>query len=499
MRSIKRRDWIIIGIAILGVVGYVVAAMASGGAGFPLDDSWIHQVYGRSVAATGQWAFVPGVPSAASTSPLYTVLLALGYGLRVPFFAWTYGLGAVGLAAAGVSAGRLGDHLAPDVRLAGLACGLLTVTSWHFVWAAAAGMETIIFCALTLGLIGLTWRGAITNRAGVLFGIVGALTTLARPEGAGLFGLCGLFIVITRIDQPRRVIGWLIVVGVAFVACMMPYLLLNIQLNGTLLPNTSEAKQAETAILRAAPYLERVWTMTYPLVAGGQLVLLPGVAFILIRFAGWTRVDREKLRLWVAPLWALALILLYAWRLPAPYQHGRYVIPALAPFFVLGGAGMAALVARRTRQTIPRVVVRTLAGMALVGFPVFWAVGLQLYVKEVRLIDGEMVLAARWIAENVPPSELLAVHDIGAVGYFAPRPLFDLAGLITPEVVPIITDTPAVMRLMEMRGVRWLMASTSQLPTAPDDPRLCPMFETPGAETPIHMTVYRIAWDGRCG
>ena len=46
----------------------VVLYVATGGGGFPLDDSWIHQTYARNLAQTGQWAFVPGVPSAASTS-----------------------------------------------------------------------------------------------------------------------------------------------------------------------------------------------------------------------------------------------------------------------------------------------------------------------------------------------------------------------------------------------------------------------------------------------
>jgi hypothetical protein len=59
-------DAVLLIVAVVGVLAYALAANG----GFPLDDSWIHQVYGRNLAQTGQWAFVPGVPSAASTSPL---------------------------------------------------------------------------------------------------------------------------------------------------------------------------------------------------------------------------------------------------------------------------------------------------------------------------------------------------------------------------------------------------------------------------------------------
>ncbi|HRF96737.1 MAG TPA: hypothetical protein PLZ51_16130, partial [Aggregatilineales bacterium] len=87
------RDLIFIVLACLLVGLYALSAN-----GFPLDDSWIHQVYGRNLAQLGQWAFVPDVPSSASTAPFYTLLLALGYVLNIPYMFWTHLLGALALA-----------------------------------------------------------------------------------------------------------------------------------------------------------------------------------------------------------------------------------------------------------------------------------------------------------------------------------------------------------------------------------------------------------------
>jgi hypothetical protein len=528
-------DALIIAAAVVGVAVYVAAAIGAGGAGFPLDDSWIHQVYGRSLALTGQWAFVPGVPSAASTSPLYTVLLAVGYGLRVPFYLWTYGLGAIGLAAAGLFAARLGRVLArqfmPTLRFAGVAAGLATVTAWHFVWVAAAGMETIIFTALTLVLI--TWictRSATApDRSagpdalyGAGIGILGALVTVARPEGAGLFGLClGAALLYGLTDSAKtvteRLRGGLLIgaaAAVAWIVCLSPYLALNLGLNRTLLPNTSAAKQAENAPLLAAPLLNRFADMLYPLIAGAQLIVLPGFIRALVTMIrpgqGGPAPAAQRLRpliLFAIPvIWPFVLILVYALRLPAPYQHGRYVIPALGPYLVFAAVGTLILLkdaaalgrGRRLRATLGRVMIRSVALTAGLAFAVFWISGAGIYAREVALINGEMVNAAQWIAAHVPPDELLAVHDIGAVGYFAPRPILDLAGLVSPEVVPVITEPAAVIRLMERRGVQWMMVSPYQLPMTADDPRLCQAYETPGADSPVHMSVYRIAWDGRC-
>ena len=44
------------------------------------------------------------------------------------------------------------------------------------------------------------------------------------------------------------------------------------------------------------------------------------------------------------------------------------------------------------------------------------------------------------MAHNTPPDALIAAHDIGAVGYFGQRRLLDLAGLVSPEVIPFIRD-----------------------------------------------------------
>ena len=78
---LTRTDFILLLVA----AGMVALYVAVSGGGFPLDDSWIHQTYGRSLGTTGVWAFVPGEPSAASTAPLYTVLLAASYALGLPY------------------------------------------------------------------------------------------------------------------------------------------------------------------------------------------------------------------------------------------------------------------------------------------------------------------------------------------------------------------------------------------------------------------------------
>jgi hypothetical protein len=505
--SSRQRDLLIIFAAVFSVVSYVLAAhLIAGGPGFPLDDSWIHQTYGRNLAQTGQWQYVPGVESAGSTSPFYSVLLAVGYFLHLPVFAWTYGLGAAALALAGLIGARMADRLFPQQRYAGLWTALIMVGTWHLIWAAASGMETVLFGAWSLVVIALSWteidaQGDYRRHTGrgAAFGLAGAVLIAIRPEGVVLVGLLVLIMVISQTSsglQMSPLLAWLAGALIGGLMGTVPYALLNLHLNGTVLPNTFSAKQAENAPLLMQPFLVNLWAMIQPLTAGGQLFLLPGAIWATVQI--WRRGPRKHI-IFLAPLlWAVAIILLYTLRLPAYYQHGRYVMPVLPSFIVMGVGGTLSLVAsaRRSRQLLVRVAAQSLAITTLAIFIVFWGIGAQVFGKEVYAINSDMLVASKWLADHVPSVQLLAAHDIGAVGYFAPRPIFDLAGLISPEVIPVIRDGPALMTMMQQRGVRYLMVLPSQLPTIADDPRLCQRFNANGEMG--GMAIYELAWTGHC-
>ena len=76
----------------ISMLVYLVASALYYRIGFPLDDSWIHLTYARNLAVFGEWAFQPGKPSAGSTSPLWTMLLSIGFFIKLAPYIWTYRL-----------------------------------------------------------------------------------------------------------------------------------------------------------------------------------------------------------------------------------------------------------------------------------------------------------------------------------------------------------------------------------------------------------------------
>jgi hypothetical protein len=366
---------------------------------------------------------------------------------------------------------------------------------------------------LSLGVIALTWRelGALTASTrvvvgrGTWFGLMSGLLFLTRPEGIVLAGLAGLMILGCGVHSTRQTFWfWAMAAGIGFVVIVTPYLAFNYSQTDGFLPATASAKIAENAPLRERFILLRYLRMLIPLLAGGQILWVPAIAWGVAVIG--RRVGRREWVLFLPLLWAFVHLSLFALRLPAPYQHGRYVMPVLPPILLYAVGGMVLLVLAGKNTAPKRVLTRTLALSAIAAVLGFWVLGGQAYGKDVRIINTEMVKTAKWIAnhpEIIPPTDLLAVHDIGAVGYFAPRDIFDLAGLVSPEVVPIILDHEALMTTMCEKGTTWLMVLPEQQPAADNDPRLELVYSTDepyiiDAGGKGNMKVFRLRFGDEC-
>ena len=499
-------------LALLSAGGCLAWAYARGVVGFPLDDAWIHQTYARNLAETGQLAYLPGQPSAGSTSPAWSFLLSVAYFLGIDHQVWAYLLGALSLAATAWFAYRLVQRLVRSRPLAALSAGLLCAVEWHLVWAAVSGMETMLFTALSLALIDYLF-GHIEERqaadgpaslrterimvSAVGIGLLGGALIVTRPEGLGLMGLVlAAMLLLPRPPGRAELLSRLLAAGVALVACgllVVPYLAFNLNTSGSLFPNTLYAKQAEYEL--GLPLPLAFWRVLSPTLVGAQILLVPGFCYAAYRVI--------RRRQWLAALplvWWLAFLTVYALRLPVGYQHGRYSIPTIPILLLYGVWGTAVLLRPGSPQLIVRVLSQAVpVAVALLAL-VFWVRGAEAYRTDVGFVEGEMVAIARWLDANTAPEDVIAVHDIGAVGYLTDRALLDLAGLITPEVIPFITDAEQLAGWMLEQGAGYAVFFADFSPTYAQlaaDPRFEEVYCTGYAWTlevgHQNMCVYRLA------
>lgn len=457
----SRRNILLLGLLTALSLGvYLLFSWRFSGLGFPLDDAWIHQTYARNLALHRQWAFFPGQPSGGSTAPLWSAALALGHWLGLAPYAWTYFLGWLLLWALAVLGGYAMHWLLPDQFASSWWVGALLAFEWHLVWAAASGMETLLFALLvTLVLVMLVRLSSkqIPAPAASWFvlGLLVGLSTWVRPEGITLIAPLVLGALLphdTWISRWRAVAPLFL----GFLLLFVPYLLFNRAFAGAWWPNTFYAKQAEYAILRQGSLWRRL---------GGQFLLpLVGVGALLL--PGFVRMLNHALcrRNWgvlLVAAWIGGHLVLYALRLPVTYQHGRYIIPAMPVYFILGLAGLFLWARSPVHRFWDRIVRRAWLLSTASVLLVFWVIGADAYRRDVAFIESEMVTTARWLAQHTAPDDLIAAHDIGALGYFAARPLLDLAGLVSPEVIPFIRDEVQLARYLDAQGARYLVTFPS--------------------------------------
>ncbi len=453
--EVKKESFGVGGWALFGLLvalvsfAFVQSGLKGMAFGFPLDDAWIHQTYARNLIQSGTWSFVPGTVSGGSTSPLWTLILSVGYIFSEQFaWYWTIAVSIISFAAMAV---LLGWQLSksPIIGKKEIVLFLaIFALEWHLDWAAVSGMETIFY---SFGIVALFYLLLQEKpRWWLVWGISGALIWL-RPDGLTLLGPM-LLIVFLGLLQKKIRIKELVLPFLLFVLLALGYLWLNSTTTGHLFPNTFYAKQTEYSELWNTPLLQRIGDEFMVLIVGAGIFLVPGFVYKIyegIRSRDW------KILSFV--LWILGFGILYAIRLPVTYQHGRYMIPVIPLFLFIGFMGSMQLLKLIKLSRLTKMVEFAVFAALILVTAIFYAIGLQGYKEDVGVVNALMVEPAQWIHDNTQSSDVIAVHDIGAMGYFSGRSVIDLAGLANPEVIPFIRDEAQIYSFMKSKEAAYFV------------------------------------------
>lgn len=465
--------WMILAVAaLIAVLFYVIVSAVIFRVGFPLDDTWIHLTYARNLAEHGEWAFRLGERSAGSTAPLWTVLLSIGFLIGLAPYVWTYLLGWVLLTLLAVCAEKTAQKLVPSYASRIPWVGLFFVFAWHLTWSAVSGMETLLHALLIfIVLSALIGR----SRRYLTLGLLVGLSIWVRPDGLTLLGpvlFAALFS--EKTWHLRGEALWKTLLG--FGSLFFPYLLFNLALSDNPLPNTFYAKQAEYGYWPLTPFDERITDYLWPFLASPFLVLIPAALVWLVK-----RVRDWNWGVIAGLIWFFGYIGIYFMRMPA-YQHGRYIIPALPIMYLWGILGLLELVASQGMNKRLAFLWQVTLVMLTVAFTL---IGAQQNAQDIYWIESEMVATAKWVKENIPSDARLAVHDIGALGYYVENPLVDMAGLISPEVVPFIRNQGQLAEYLDARSVDFLIAFPGLYPKLTSQRES--LFEAGREAGPIHF------------
>jgi hypothetical protein len=429
----------------------------------PLDDSYIHLVFARSLAAGAGLAFNPGELVAGTTAPLWTALLGLLSALPGSIFLWAKLAGAAAQAGTVLLVYTIARRLDLSPARAAVAAGLVAACDW-LVWSSVSGMEVNLFVLLMLGGIDRHLAERATAQRGgsrtPLSFLYFGLAALARPEGLLLPILAaadrllrpamrtpqpassaapaepeGAF----RLVRPTRGTVREILAGLLLaILVVAPVAAVFHQISGSFFPTTVAAKSSGPPGL--LPNLRLLSTIAGILFASQPWMTLLALGGVVesVRRLGGAKDRGVLLALWTLAL-PLASAMLSSGKDLAVGNFGRYFFPLLPCVVLLGSLALAPLSFSRLR-TIAVGGLRVPLGallLVLLFAPACFslAAGLGRYLTSCANVRDSNVALAHWLAPRLPPGAVLAVNDVGAFKYYLPNRVLDLVGLMTPQLV----------------------------------------------------------------
>jgi hypothetical protein len=477
--------------ALISLLVYSSTVSSNGFASFPVDDSWIHLTFARTLATTGRFAYgVLNRATSGSTSPLFTFLEALFY----IFIKDEFAVAVIPLVLAYCAAAWLFFSLIwkytnePWLSVTGTLVflampSLAVLPSW--------GMETALVVALLLWAL-LAYREGHWISVGLALGAA----IWARPDTVVFDIALGIDFIVTRGLFPSKPTSKAIL---TFAVLAGAYLTFNFALSGTPLPNTFYAKLAYYGGSTA-----NFWPPLWSLVAGNGRM----IAFIL-SIAGAIGMLMEKKRgNFILLLYPIGMIALYRWKLPLLFQNGRYLIPILPFVLLLSAIGAKQLARWLTKNQSLAFSLTTLFLMAaLIGELTGFGSEVGTLTVEDAYIHRLQVTTAEWCGENLPANAIITTHDIGAFGYYSGRRIVDLVGLADPAMIPYLHKPGAVQELRK-RGVTYaaLLDNWYEIPNentvfvdAPPESEIMRVYNftdstrfTTSKVLPIHRYLYQV-------
>lgn len=432
---LARRDWIILAaLALLAIILRVLPGVRI------IDDAYITYRYARNLIDGVGFVYNPGEPVLGTTTPLYTLIMAL--------LGWLFGSDAMPQASAILNALADGASAALLYRVArrllnhdlpGIVLGALWAVAPRSVTFAIGGMETSVYVLLLLGAFAawLDGRNALTA---ILMG----LGTLMRPDALIWAGLLGLAMIAgawaSRTQRPPvRRLPWL--EGAIYFGILLPWIIFGALTYGSPMTNSVAAKDAAYQVEPTASLLMFFAYYGIPFFESETLgvtgALFGAILYPLLAIIGGVALARADRRTLPVVLFPWLYFVTFAVANP-PFFHW-YMVPPTPIYLLCILAGVWAIVGRLAGMESRRWA------LAAAGF--LWAIfslrawtlhpghGPDRPAPKMAQIDLELTYAQA--AESVKPwvdaDTVVAVGDIGVVGWITGARILDTVGLVSPE------------------------------------------------------------------
>jgi len=415
------------------------------------DDPYIHLTIARTLAHSGVWGIRPEEFAGASSSPLWTLLLA---GLQRSGAAAEWVPLILNLAS-GVGVILIGARIIDRSALQRVSVPLLLaiVAVTPLATLAIIGLEHTLFLLFALAF---GWRVseilAGDRPDGVVTSLLCAAMVATRYEG--LFLAFAAFALLAS----RRRITPAVMVAIAAAVPVVAYAAYSFANGGPVLPNSVLMKSGPARFASVAGGVSAVladWFSIAQLFSRPPQLVLTLATLIGLALGQSTadgRPSRHFAILFVITSVLHACLVKLEWFFR--YEAYLIAIGLLAVGLLVLPIELAACADRRRRIPVP---VTLLVVLLAIPLAVRALSALAVTPGAMRNVYQQQYQMARFF-RGAYPGETIALNDIGAVSWFAPSRIVDVMGLASPDVALLKRqrrfDREAIDGLVRAHGVR---------------------------------------------
>ncbi len=378
-----------------------------------LDDTFIFYKYAKNIADGNGYVFNLGEKVNATTSPLYTLILAFLYWLLNPFLNVDFVIigNLISIISIIIILLLIKKLLNDDLKFSLFAMIFCAMPLIKFGF----GMETFLNLALIVFSTYLYANNKLT-----LASIFTGLAVLARLDSA----LFAVIIILHYMITNRRFPPILTII--TFLSVIIPWFIFSKIYFNSYLPTTVGAKlsQAQLGIFGDGFVF---FTYSGRIIPGGYLSIIILIAITLV---STIYLIRKKISIFsskgisILMIWSVALLITYGFIIKAP-PYSWYYTPYAIPISILLTVSLSSALKRIKTK--------------ILFITIFFIIACVLPIK--NMLQGynpkyfNFTRTAEWLNKNAVKGSLLAVDDIGILGfYYSKGKLVDAHGLINPEV-----------------------------------------------------------------
>jgi hypothetical protein len=418
------------------------------------DDPYITYRYADNIAHGAGFVFNAGERTLSTTTPLYTLILALAGFAGAPIPIASNLIACLSLALGGLAFWYLGE--VAQSRAAGTTAILLYPLFPLMI--GTIGAETALYNGLVL-LGFLAYAHARNTQAAVLL----ALATLVRADGVlAVLVIAADILLVRRRRPPWRAI-------LVYAGLLAPWFVFAWWYFGAPLPVTLVAKQHQGLMAISEPFFAGMLRQArddywrYPLYRSHFVLAAVGLIYGLMRRHQWLLIVAWSL-LYVVAYSALG-VTSYFW----------YYGPVIPGFVALIGLGVQAL-HQLIAQLAGRYAAAFAAGIVALALLYPQTAGVRYFATHRDLRLPLYQAAGEWLRAHTPPDSSVGTLEVGVIGYYAQRRMIDFAGLLQPQValrlLPETTYDDAALWAFQQYRPDYLVIRRDSLPRFEQDPAL---------------------------